>query len=654
MLVRLNSLAVRNRKESLGPFETEGTSLSAVLYHGSRPRLLSLESLMSLGLGSDLDGEALSHLTCGNHLGRTSVSIHRKCNNKGEIACPRCHLVKYCSDRCQKQHWHRHSSACAHPYLEKEWQPNWIVENREPRFISFPSWCHSSLGATSNGPHIFPALDVLQLSCNEGEIGKGMNFKLCFTSCSDIRNLVETVNSLPKDYTGRCEILMNDTDATAINRNLVILFALLSAGPSLDEAAELATHLMYSMVLPPQSAAYLQRCVDYIYSSDISPQEQAMSFRVRLPTRGSCSVIYSTQTMMGVRQPMEMFCGQSLFSFSAAMKSMRCTTMQHDNADNWDWFLSKLLPAHRLSFKDYRDSGILSPFSLNTTNFMQPNHLLFSSQGEWLGDLNPLRGWDMSSVISSGEKCGVDSADIFGCLFFHVKSQLREFARRVKDHKIDIHLTQFDPKILSQGLLSGALGPGFEGGGCFDRIDTGCLMEKIGVRECLAEWGPLLNTSNRHSTILMSTRTWHEGLPNGSITMARLNPRVALASIMKRCFKIPGLHSKFRKSFAQGLRSPKVLRMIESLDAFYDHDEAFHEFLKEQKMDAVLQSCGLELRSQHRIHPKRFGVPLSARDHQLPCLSRTEFYQLATLSGVNFLARFLEFAPIHDTVSELS
>ncbi|KAL0569362.1 hypothetical protein V5O48_012597, partial [Marasmius crinis-equi] len=630
MLVRLNSIAIRNKKASEGHLDFEGApSLSAVLHRGSRPRVLSLESLMSLGLGSDVDGEALTTLTCGNHMGRMSVTIHRRCTNKGTISCPRCHLVKYCSERCQKQHWPRHSSTCAHPYLEKTWQPGWIEENREPRFLASLSWPNGLLTRpASNTPHIFPALDVLQYSCNERERAKKMDFKFCFTSCSDIRNLVKTVNSLPKDYSGRCEILMNDTDATVINRNLVILFALLSAGPSLDEAAELATHLMYSTALTPQCAAYLQRCVDYIYASDNSQNEQSvMSFRVRLATRGLGSAIHSTQTMMGVRQLMEMFHGLSPFTLSSAMKSMRCTTNQHDNADNWDWFLSKLAPPHRMSFKNYRETGILSPFSLNTTNFTQPNRLLFSPHGEWLGDFNPLRGWDMAPVIASGEKYGVDPADIFGCLFFHVKSQLREFARRVKDFKIDIHLTQFDPKILSKGLVSGALGPGFEGGGCFDRVDTGCLIESIEIRECLAEWGPLLNKANRHSTLLMSTRTWHEGLPNGS-TMARLNPRAALASIMKKCFKIPRLNSKFKKSLSEGLRSPKLLRMIESLDAFYDHDEAFQEFLKAQKADTVLKALGLELRSQHQVHPKRFGVPVQASDHQLPCLARNEFYQL--------------------------
>ncbi|KAJ8091751.1 hypothetical protein PM082_020986 [Marasmius tenuissimus] len=675
MLIRLHSLAIRNRKASDGsssnckskPFD------STALHKGDRPRLLSLEGFVSLGLGSDLDGSTLATLTCGNHMGRMPVAIHRRCSNKGTIPCLGCHLVKYCSERCQKQHWPQHSSSCANPYLDKSWQPRWIMENREPRFLASLSWFHNLVHTTPNPPHVLPALDVLRLSYNEGEGAKEQDFKICFISCTDIRNLVKTVNNLPKDYSGRCEIVLNDTDATVINRNLVVLFALLGAGPSLDEASELATHLMYSTALTPQCAEYVQRCVDYIYASDTSPKQQSvMSFRVRLATRGIGSTIYSTQTAMGVRQLMEMFHGHPSFTLSSAMKGMYCTTTQHDNADNWDWFMSKLTPPHRMSFKNYRETGILSPFSLYTTNFTHPNRLLFSPHGEWLGDYNPLRGWDISSVLSSGEKHGVDSADILGCLFFHVKSQLREFACRIKDLKVHIHLTQFDLKILSKGLLSGALGPRFEGGACFDRIDTGCLVEEVGIRECLAEWGPLLKKDNRCATILMSTRTWHEGLPGGyGSTLARSNPRVALASIMEKCFKIPGLHTKFKKSFAQGLRSPKLLRMIESLDAFCDHDQAFQEYLKAQNMNTPSDSeaLGVELRRQHRVHPKRFGVPLQAREHQLPSLSRNEFYQLgtclfgapaspelvqvdpnyfskATLCGVNFSARFMEFVPV--------
>ncbi|ESK84745.1 hypothetical protein Moror_582 [Moniliophthora roreri MCA 2997] len=574
-----------------------------------RPRLLSLESLMSFGLGSDVCGGTISEVPCGNQI--EGSRTQRRCTKRGSLICPR-----------------------------KGWQPSWILENRDPKFISTVAW-----SPLSEEHHCYPAMDILQLGHNEGILdAANMDFKLCFTACSDIRNLVKTVNSLPKDYSGYCSILINDTDALSLNRSLVILFALLSPGPSIDEAAELVTHLMYSSFLTPQAAGYVQSCVDYIYASD--PCDSKMSFRVKLPTRGTGSSICSTQAVVGPRQVLEMFTDH--WSADDAAKVMKRSLDMDTGGDTWDLFMSKLMPSHRLSFNAYRESGILMPFSMNTTRFTQPNRLLFSPEGKWLGTLNPLQGWDMNPTLLSGERHGADPADLCGCLFFHVKNQLREFARRVKDLNVDILLTQFDPKILSKGLSSGALGfervsDGGERAMLFDRVHTEDLVERVGLKECLADWAPLLNPRNPCSSLLMCagsrklSTTWD--------TSPKRNPRAALATIIRKCSGWV-VHPKLKKSFSLGLRSPKLLRLIESLDAFYDHDEALSELLENPEIDLMAESFGVYLRRQNCVHPKRFGVPLEAPDHQLPSMNRDEFYQLATLCAVNFSVRFIEFARV--------
>lgn len=177
---------------------------------------------------------------------------------------------------------------------------------------------------------------------------------------------MSTVNELPQDYSGQCNILLNDLDSIVANRNLMILFALLRAGPSLDEAAEFATHLMYSAALPSASASYWEQCLETIYGSAC----RDMAFRVSLVTRGE-AIIHSTQTTMGIRQPLEMF--QSNHNLRDALKSMRSVTMNPAAADNEDLFFSKLKPVHRLAFKRFRETGILAPFSLSTSNFTHPN-----------------------------------------------------------------------------------------------------------------------------------------------------------------------------------------------------------------------------------------------------------------------------------------
>lgn len=151
-------------------------------------------------------------------------------------------------------------------------------------------------------------------------------------------------------------------------------------------------------------------------------------------------------------------------------------------------------------------------------------------------DINPLHGWDVSAVRNAGLQHGIDpDGDIIGCLFFHIKSEFREFSMRAKDLNLNIHLLQYDSRLLSKGISIGVL-PAFSDAS-FDRIDLGDMGDQMGVAECLADWGPLLNKRNPKSCLIMHSKKWHEEYP-GSI--ARKNPR-AVKILMERCESVPSL-----------------------------------------------------------------------------------------------------------------
>lgn len=255
--------------------------------------------------------------------------------------------------------------------------------------------------------------------------------------------------------------------------------------------------------------------------------------------------------------------------------------------------------------------------------------LLFSPSGHWLGpvEANPLRGWDLAAVQRTGTKYGVDSADIFGALFFHVKSQLREFARRVKDLGVSIQITQYDPRVLSKGISAGIL-PQFAQEGCFDRVDVSNMSDFVGIQECLHQWAPLLNRQNPHSSILMHSRYWHYDEPN--VLATKSNQKVIVA-LKKKCHRIPGLASHFLSLLSithwfyqihnlvtQGSRSSTLARRMESFDAFCDNEGTFYQYLSDQDAEATAASYGLSIRKVHRIHSK-VSLDLSPR-HQLPLL----------------------------------
>ncbi|RDB16003.1 hypothetical protein Hypma_003582 [Hypsizygus marmoreus] len=521
---------------------------------------------------------------------------------------------------------------CEHPVLEAGWQPAWVQEGREPAFEKALNQPPESRTHRS----VIPAANCLQLAYNEGD-ARNRDFKLCFAASGDIRNLVKTVNGLPKGYRGKCDILLNDTDAITVNRNLVILYALLSAGPTIEESAELATHLMYSAALPAASAAYLRGCICVIYGDGASDGD--MSFQSSLRTRGA-GRIHSMQTTIAMRRPLEMFL--STYELRKGIDSMQSVMFDPLREDNRDRYLTGLKPAHRLAVMHYWRSGILAPFSLEIKDFSQPNRLMFTANGGWLGHAgaNPLHGWDVSDVRASGAKHGIDSADIFGCLFFHVKRELMEFARRMKEFHVDIHLTQFDSQVLSKGISIGVL-PRFAEA-CFDRIETSNLVDERGVKDSLNNWGPLLNRNNEHACIIMHSRDWHLSQPKAT---AQSNPR-AVEILIERCSHVPALELRLRHAFTQGAKSPAVMRLIQSLDAFIDHEEAFQEYLRSQHAGETAERLGLRLRGFNRINSKRFGVPMDAPKQKLPDLTRDAFYDIFTIGGADFPIRFVEFEGI--------
>lgn len=592
----------------------------------------TLDTFMSLGLGSEENGATFSHPRCANRDVLTRGSTLRPCPNSGMLVCSKCCLVKYCSEQCQRQHWPKHRVDCEHPLMDPDWQPTWVDEGREPNFSRNYSPSSDRTGRRSLFGKV-PSIDCLQLCYNEGK-ETNCDFKLCFAASTDIRNLVKTVNGLPKDYRGKCEILLNDVDAVVVNRSLVILYALLSSGTSIEESAELATHLMYSAALSHTSAAYLRECICVIYGD--GPSDGDMSFQSCMKTRGEGRLL-TMQTTMAIKRPMEMFL--STYELPRGLQSMRSILTDPLREDDREKTFVSLKPPHRLSLARFWQTGVLVPYSLDVRRFSQPNRLVFSVNGDWLGNAgaNPLHGWDATSVLATGAKYGIDPADMFGCLFVHVKRELMDFARRMRDFHIDIHLTQFDPRVLSKGIAIGAI-PGFDGS-CFDRVETSNLVDDIGICECLTHWGPLLSRRNEHANILMHSREWHGTLPNA---IAHANPR-AVRMLVERCKSVCTFDPGLRTALAQGMKSPAVLKLIESLDAFVDHQAAFEEYLNQEEADEIADGYELRRRSCHRVHPKRFGVPLSAPHQRLPDLSKDEFYNLFTLSGAEFPTRFIEF-----------
>ena len=118
----------------------------------------------------------------------------------------------------------------------------------------------------------------------------------------------------------------------------------------------------------------------------------------------------------------------------------------------------------------------------------------------------------MSAVLESGVSHGLDTADLYGCLFFHVKDQFMMFASRMRKFNINLTMTNCDARHLPEIILKGGLPPFSTS--CFDRVETSNLADYITIPRILNDWGPLLNRQNRRSALLIYLMNWQGHEPD--------------------------------------------------------------------------------------------------------------------------------------------
>ncbi|KAJ7714327.1 hypothetical protein B0H14DRAFT_3171451 [Mycena olivaceomarginata] len=548
--------------------------------HGD-DKVESLESLMSFEMGSAPNGGTVSHLMCGNSTNA------RSCPERGLNICPNCRLIKYCSEKCKNQHWAKHRSSCTHPYLSDTWQPSWVTEGRDPAFL-YPSNLVTLFRPTVDFWGDLPAMDCLQLPSNEGDDPYSLpDLKLCFAG--------DVWRSSQFNPNGQ-------QSALGLRRVLRYFAERHQSGPDKPQSRYPVCFIELRPIyraLPEAGADYVKRCINFIYASR-GEFEADLSFRRCLDTRGEGKV-YSVQPSAGIKRPLEMF--HSNYSLSAALHSMKDTTLDPDRLDVREKYFAGLKPAHRMAFQRFRETG-----------------------GVWMvpEDANALFGWD-AGVQNSGIKHGTSPEDILGCLFFHVKDELREVRAAGQRSSASIYTSPRSSPGCSRRASPSARCRRSRTPRTSIGSVTANLVDFVGMRACLADWGPLLNRENEFASILMQTKAWHTHQPHAT---AQWGPH-AMKVLEDKCNKVPGLIAR-------------TLRIFESLDAFHDNDRAFQEYLSDQDTEQSAAAFDLQLRScpssPSQGDTQRFGIPLNApRWQKLPDLSSNEFYDLSavTIGGAN-------------------
>ena len=186
-------------------------------------------------LGSGLRMQPLDEIMCANCIPTLTGNCVTACEKRGMMACSGCHLVKYCSQTCQKKHWPVHKIDCKSRYAETDWlegsmydttaedasgeEMSQIVDRRfHSKAIQFPSSASS-----------------LPTPCSA-----------CLAESGDLSDMVHTILSVPDGYKGEITLHLNHPSSSIAFCNLLSLLAMGILG---ELSCDMLIQLWYSVAM---------------------------------------------------------------------------------------------------------------------------------------------------------------------------------------------------------------------------------------------------------------------------------------------------------------------------------------------------------------------------------------------------------------------
>ncbi|RXW25332.1 hypothetical protein EST38_g534 [Candolleomyces aberdarensis] len=492
-----------------------------------------------------------------------------------------------------------------------------------------------------------PAIDLINLGANEADTRK--NFSLAFVASGDLRHVMKTVNSLPSNFTGKLDILINDANPYVFCRNLVLLL-ILACVPDEKLAADVALHFWYSVFMPTQyRLQVLGRISSFIKhfgdpATRGKPYPLGPTSNLTIPwldeEQKKCLQHYMFDPENSPHRA-----GIAIDDAQAEYDRVRRAPSRRDYRDR---MYALLKPSHRAAFCQYRQDGIVLPLGADNAHFNCANSSLFSLEGKWLQTdyADPLEGWNVEEVIENGKAHGTQAEDIYGCLYFFLSTQLRMLAQRIRKLPISFKLFSTEACALAKGISGDIFTEmGITSNTRFDRVEVSNILDfnYVGTRGVLTAWSPLLS-QGKHAAIVGYYMNWFMVQKDGRAQGASESITTELTKQMVERSGMLNSRSPLNVHDLESMKTEMFI-LLADMDALYENSKPFKKFLTKQKLDAILREVKLKLRVQHKIVPHRLNLPLAAPSHALPSFPTEEsWYYNTKLHSSTWVERFVEFS----------
>ncbi|GKZ30148.1 hypothetical protein AbraIFM66950_008007 [Aspergillus brasiliensis] len=429
-----------------------------------------------------------------------------------------------------------------------------------------------------------PAFDVLQLDRNEGtEYTDPMS--VLFAASGDLRHVVKTIAELPSSFSRPIEITLNDRDVDIVARNAILLLVALMVDDA-DTAVDCMIHLWYSALIRESDLKILQQHVRPLIN------EVCLKTATRPPNtllaktwtfgRHTLRIILQKSAWNQLLQFLDVSSGLDAQSAQAVRQNI---TLAESRTDYRDRYLCLLSPAHRIAFHKFREDGLLVPFGYPRSEFQVPNPTLFktgSTTWPMPDNADPRHSWPAEEVERTPS--GTATADLYGKLFFYLRSTISSFLSRLRHVNTSFKLLHMDATSLPDHLEPES----------FSRIDVSNISDGgwLGIHRTLLYMIPLLQPpiKNPHATLI----TLFMNAIEETITPTDQTRDFRVSSQKILPYLPP-------KQMLTSPHDPQVIKFYMATDLVTDYEYAFTRYSERLEFQEAAALINAEMKNPHTI-----------------------------------------------------
>ncbi|KAL7804936.1 hypothetical protein V8C44DRAFT_369117 [Trichoderma aethiopicum] len=510
------------------------------------------------------------------------------CKEHGKYRCKNCLLVAYCGADCQKAHWPLHKADCRSPLGKETWTPDWVLEKRVPTFIGDSEHGQAVFGAKKFLWGNVPAIDVLQLGSNEGD-GYGKPLNLLFAASGDLRNVVKTIAQIPSGYEEPVTVVINDRDIDIVARNAILLLIAL-VSENMEEAIDCIIHVWYSALIRKSDLELLQQ--------RIRPLVESVC--VKIKDKRPTSVLAKTFTFgeRSLRLVLQKSSWDTLLGYMSippgltaerANRIRTAVTLAESRKDyrHRNWLVQS--SSQRVARHRFRQDGLLLPFGSSRDDFQEPNPTMYQTANTWPmhDSADPLNGWSPKDVEDTSS--GAATADIYGKLFYHLRSLVRSFLLHLSKLRVSFRLFQVDFSDLQNHVEPNH----------FSRIEVSNVSDSgyVGIHRTVAMMAPLLQGPfvNPHATLITLFMNAVPEIMTSQERGALMSPQ---EQPMKRLLKFLPMERIPMSPF-----DPSFIKMSYASSIMGTYDHIFDRYMKTMAF-SEMEAFGVAMKDKHTVIDK--------------------------------------------------